>query len=156
MPAGRPSEYSESILIQSAEYLKACSDKRIKRIAGESEKFTKYDYKLKVNLPTLEGLARYLKIHRDTVYAWEKEHPEFSDIIGELRAKQLESLVNNGLSGDYNPTIAKVLLAKHGYKESTEVENKGGVKFTFEEPDEYKKLYPSEDQGNIGESDSVQ
>lgn len=124
MPAGRPSEYSESILVQVRDYLKACKDKRIKRVSGESEKFTKYDHKLKVNLPTIEGLAVFLKIHRDTVYSWEKEYPEFSDIIGELRAKQLESLINNGLSGDYNPTIAKVLLAKHGYKEATEIDQK--------------------------------
>jgi hypothetical protein len=34
-----------------------------------------------------------------------------------LRAKQADRLLNNGLAGTYNSTIAKVLLTKHGYRE---------------------------------------
>ncbi len=36
--------------------------------------------------------------------------------------------MNNGLSGDYNPTIAKVLLTKHGYREGIEATGKDGEK----------------------------
>jgi hypothetical protein len=38
-------------------------------------------------------------------------------------------LINNGLSGDYNPTIAKVLLSKHGYREEVkqDTEHSGSV-----------------------------
>ena len=32
-------------------------------------------------------------------------------------SKQADRLLNNGLSGNYNPTIAKVMLTKHGYRE---------------------------------------
>ncbi len=63
----------------------------------------------------------YLHVNRDTLYEWEKANKEFSDIMGELRAIQADRLVNKGLSGDYNPTIAKVLLTKHGYRDSQEV-----------------------------------
>lgn len=131
--AGRPTEYNESILKMATEYIDSCEDELIDRISGQSDSFTKYEQKLKVKIPTIEGLARYLKIHRDTVYEWEKEHPEFSDILEDLRAKQADRLLNNGLSGDYNPTIAKVLLTKHGYTDKQEIDQKteisGSIQF---------------------------
>ena len=113
MPAGRPTKYNDKILEKAEQYLSECVDTTEQVVTGESEKFTSYKEKIKVNLPTIEGLAVYLNIHRDTLYQWEKEHPAFSDIIERLRGSQIKSLVNNGLSGDYNPTIAKVLLSKH-------------------------------------------
>lgn len=121
MAGGRPTEYSEQVLIDSKEYVDSCEDEITSVISGQSDSFTKYEQKLKVNIPTIEGLARYLKIHRSTVYAWQKEHPEFSDIIEELQQKQAERLLSNGLSGDYNSTIAKVLLTKHGYTDKQEI-----------------------------------
>ena len=45
---------------------------------------------------------------------------EFSAIIEQLQAEQEDRLINNGLSGNYNPTIAKVLLTKHGYREGVD------------------------------------
>lgn len=134
MAAGRPTDFNGDIITRSKEYIDSCEDELIDRISGQSDSFTKYEQKLKVNLPTIEGLARYLKIHRDTVYQWEKDHQEFSDILEELRSKQAERLLNNGLSGDYNPTIAKVLLTKHGYTDKQEIDQKtehsGSIQFS--------------------------
>ena len=128
MPAGRPTKYNDKILEKAEQYLSECVDTTEQVVTGESEKFTSYKEKIKVNLPTIEGLAVYLNIHRDTLYQWEKEHPDFSDIIERLRGSQIKSLVNNGLSGDYNPTIAKVLLSKHGYSEKQEIQHSGEIK----------------------------
>ena len=128
MPVGRPTKYNDNILEKAEQYLLECVDTTEQVVTGESEKFTSYKEKIKVNLPTIEGLAVYLNIHRDTLYQWEKEHPDFSDIIERLRGSQIKSLVNNGLSGDYNPTIAKVLLSKHGYSEKQEVQHSGEIK----------------------------
>jgi hypothetical protein len=127
----RPTDYNEEIVSQTQDYIDSCNDETIQEVTGESEKFTSYKNKLKVKLPTIEGLALYLKIHKDTIYEWEKIHEEFSDVIALLRAKQAEALINNGLSGDYNSTIAKVLLSKHGYKEEvkTDTEHSGTVSF---------------------------
>ena len=141
-PGGRPSEYSGEVLNKAREYLDSCEDEEIQIVkqANSEKGYEMYDNKLKVNLPTIEGLAVHLKIHKDTIYEWEKakhedgslKYPEFSDVISELRAKQARELVNKGLSGDYNPTIAKVLLAKHGYKDAQEIDNniKGSISLT--------------------------
>lgn len=112
MTAGRPTDYNEQIIIKANEYLKLCQDQEIEK--GTEERPI---YSLKVKLPTKGGLAVYLGVSRETLYAWAKEKPEFSDIMEQLGALQEERLIDNGLSGDYNPTIAKVLLTKHGYRE---------------------------------------
>ena len=116
----RPTIYNEQILLDTQAYINSCEDKEAISENGVTTK-------AKVNLPSVEGLAYHLHINKDTINEWCKIHPEFSVIIDDLRHKQARSLINNGLSGDYNPTIAKVLLAKHGYKDSSEVDhsNKG-------------------------------
>lgn len=113
MPAGRPTIYNEEILTKTKEYIDSCTD----IIVDVSIDPNKPIYKTKVNIPTIEGLAYHLGINKDTIYTWRKEKSEFSDLIEELLAKQAKELVNKGLSGDYNSTIAKVLLTKHGYRE---------------------------------------
>lgn len=124
----RPTSFTPEMVSKAREYVDSCEDKIEDVISGQSEKFTSYKQKTTVRLPTIEGLAFFLKIHKDTIYEWEKIHDEFSDVINDLRAKQAERLINMGLSGDYNPYIAKVLLTKHGYNDKQEVENTGSVK----------------------------
>ena len=72
---------------------------------------------------TVEGLADHLDVHRDTLYAWRDQHPDFSDTLDRVLKKQAISLINNGLAGEFNSTIAKLMLANHGYREKSEVDN---------------------------------
>jgi len=113
MITGRPTIYNQEILEKTQEYIDSCKDIDEDKEAG---------IKAKVKLPSIEGLAYYIKVHKDTIYEWCKEHKEFSDVINDLRAIQADRLLNNGLAGTYNPTIAKVLLTKHGYTEKTETD----------------------------------
>ena len=137
---GRPLEYNEEMVTKAQEYIDSCEDESEQELTGLSVKGTElYKNKLKVNLPTIEGLAFYLEVARETIYDWERKYPEFSDILGRLRVKQARSLINNGLSGDYNPTIAKVLLTKHGYREGIEQTGKDG-KDLIPEPDTQAKI----------------
>lgn len=117
-PGGRPTEYSEEKLLKTKEYLSLCKDTQ----EQIGEKIV-----LGVKLPTIEGLADYLDVNKTTIYEWESKFPEFSNVIDKLRNKQADRLVNNGLAGTYNPTIAKVLLTKHGYRDAvdTDVTSKG-------------------------------
>lgn len=54
--------------------------------------------------------------------------------------------------------IAQLLSYTIPKLSSTQVENEhsGGITIRFEEPDEYKRVYPTQDQGNIGDLDSDQ
>lgn len=123
----RPTDYNKDIVKKVKQYLEDSVDDEIQQTIGMSAKGTElFKNKVIVNIPTIEGLAVYLSVHRDTIYEWEKEYKEFSDILAKLRAKQATELINKGLSGDYNSTIAKVLLTKHGYRDSQEVTGKDG------------------------------
>ena len=117
MIPGRPTIFNQEILTKTREYIDACIDEESEYHKTRGTRSNGYERLILVRLPTIEGLAIYLHINRDTIYAWVKEHIEFSDIIEELRAKQAETLINKSLSGDYNQNIAKLLLSKHGYKE---------------------------------------
>lgn len=88
-------------------------------------------------LPTIEGLALELGINRDTIYEWEKENTEFSDIVSDLRAKQAQKLIQNSITGRYNASIAKLILSgKHNYVEKSEVDQNlnGNVSFINDVP----------------------
>ena len=123
MWAGRPTDLTQEVIDKANEYLLLCEDKEIER-----DEWQRTTYSLKVKLPSVEWLARYIKVARSTIYEWKKlETPlwkEFSDIIEDLLAEQAEKLLNNWLSGDYNSTIAKVILTKHWYTDKSEVDQK--------------------------------
>lgn len=116
---GHPTLYDDKYIVSVEEYLKSCRDVITKELVGLSKKGTElYKDKLIVNLPTIEGFAVYIGVHKDTIYEWRKTHKEFSDSLGKILAEQQKRLLNNGLSGDYNSTIAKLVLSSnHGMSE---------------------------------------
>jgi hypothetical protein len=128
MSAGRPTLYSEDVLINTKAYLDSCEDVELERDQGQ-----RTEYKLNVKLPTVQGLAVHLGVSRDTIYEWATVHGEFSGTIELLLAKQGDKLINQGLAGNYNPTIAKLMLSSnHGMKEKSETDvTSGGDKITF-------------------------
>ena len=100
MPGGHPTTYTDEISEKTKEYIECCPDA----------------------LPSVAGLAVYLGVSRSTVYKWKDEQQEFSDILEQLLSTQERLLLNNGLTGDFNATITKLVLSKHGYTEKQEIE----------------------------------
>lgn len=124
MPVGRPSDYNEiEVRTKLYTYLESCKDTEYPILDKEGNVV---DFKVRANIPTIEGFALFLGVNKTTIYEWESNHPEFSNDIGRLRQEQANRLVNKGLSGEYNSTIAKVLLTKHGYREGIEQTGKDG------------------------------
>lgn len=138
---GRPPTYSKEIIKKVRTYIISCKDEETEFHKTRGEKSDGFERILKVRLPTIEGLASYLHVVRSTIYEWRKEYKEFSDIIDELMQKQADALITNGLSGNYNPTIAKVLLTKHGYREGLEHTGDDGSPIKFNLTEMLKKAY---------------
>jgi hypothetical protein len=123
---GRPTDYSEEMLAKARSYLAS------------------YDSNGDL-FPSIAGLALYLDISRETVRRWSKDEDkaEFCGIVEKCLASQESKLTQGGIKGDFNPTITKLLLSKHGYSDKQEISGPEGgpleasltVKFVDGSPD---------------------
>jgi len=97
----RPSEYNKEVLAIANEYL------------------NNFNTKHQHVIPSIAGLAKVLKKSRDTLYDWAKheDKKEFSNILRQIVSEQEFTLLNGGLSGEFNPAITKLVLGKHGYSD---------------------------------------
>lgn len=125
MAGGRPSEYKEEYIEKADEYLELHVDSEEKQLTGLSAKGTElYKQKLTVKLPTVEGFAMFIGVNKTSLYEWEKKHPAFSNALSKIREEQRHRLLNKGLSGDYNPVIAKLILSSnHGMSDKQEIDH---------------------------------
>ena len=120
---GRPLEYKPEYVNKVYEYLKLKNDEEIEFHKTRGENTNSYERILKVNLPTKEDFALFIGVNKSSLYDWEELYPEFSNALDLITIHQRGKLINGGLSGTYNPTIAKLLLsANHGMKEKNETE----------------------------------
>jgi hypothetical protein len=101
MAGGRPTEYTQEVAEKAREYL-ACYEE-----LGHA-------------VPSVAGLSLYIERSRSTLYLWAKdpEKSEFSYILEQINATQEQKALSSGLKGDFNATICKLLLGKHGYNDS--------------------------------------
>ena len=121
MITGRPTKLTPKIVEQAMKYLGMIV----------SDEILEAGYKQRGDVvPTIEGMAIYLGLSRDTMYAWEKDNKDFSYIMEGLRQLQGNILINGALANKFNPTISKLLLSsKHGYVEKHEADiTSGGEK----------------------------
>lgn len=119
----RPSEFKKEYIKKADLYLKKCQDEEVQvvRQSNSAKGYEMYDTKIKVKLPTIEGFAVFIGVSKQAMYRWEEEHDEFRNALNKIRQEQQERLINSGLSGDYNSTIAKLILSSnHGMRERTD------------------------------------
>ena len=68
-------------------------------------------------VPSVVGLCRVINRSRQTLYNWSNDDSEFLDILREINENQELVTLNKSLTGEYNASIAKLLLGKHGYSD---------------------------------------
>jgi putative ribosome biogenesis GTPase RsgA len=96
---GRPTKLTEEIIKQAENY-----------IAGDWEK-------LKHVMPSAVGLAKVIGVSKKTLYNWADNNDDFLHILAELNTEQEFTLLNKGLSGEFNTAITKLVLTKHDYSD---------------------------------------
>ncbi len=109
--AGRPTSWTEEIEQEAWKYLEEWGT-----VHGHA-------------VPSVVGLCAAIGRAKSTIYDWSNEEDkQFSDILAAIKEKQELVTFNMSLTGEYNATIAKLLLGKHGYhdKQSTELSGKDG------------------------------
>lgn len=148
-PGGRPTKLNKAIIELAWTYIipSYLVDGKIAKTVIDPNNFINYEgedapvikagYEMHGDIvPTIEGFAQYIGVSRETCYAWEREHKEFSDIMDGIRQRQGRMLINGALGNKFNPTISKLLLSsKHGYVEKSATDiTTGGEKLS--QPDE--------------------
>ena len=96
---GRPTKLTEEIIKQAENY-----------IAGDWEK-------LKHVMPSAVGLAKVIGVSKKTLYNWADNNDDFLHILAELNTEQEFTLLNKGLTGEFNTAITKLVLTKHDYSD---------------------------------------
>jgi len=98
MPAGRPTSWSKALEKKAWEYANGGWEAQGDRT------------------PSVVGLCGYINRSRRVIYQWaEDQNKQFLHILDAISEKQEAELLKNGLSGDFNSTITKLMLTKHGY-----------------------------------------
>lgn len=108
-PRGRPTILTKELIEKSNTYLGRYKDD------GEV-------------IPTRAGLARLIGVGKSTINYWSRQNntdPAFLAILEQIDECQEISLLTEGLKGNFNPTIAKMILHHHGYSDRQEVHNSG-------------------------------
>lgn len=98
----RPTDYTEELLDNAYEYVSDCPDV----------------------VHTVVGLCLHIGIAKSTCYRWiEEGNQEFKDIVDTVADLQERKLLSNGLTNEFNASITKLLLTKHGYTDKVENTN---------------------------------
>jgi hypothetical protein len=107
----RPTDYTEELLTKAYDYVENCPDV----------------------VHTVVGLCLHIGVAKSTCYRWiEEGKGEFSDIVETVSSLQERKLLSNGLTNEFNASITKLLLTKHGYTDKVESTNTN-VELTHEE-----------------------
>lgn len=120
---GRPTEYKKEYIDKVDEYLESCTDEEYDWTKSQGDKTESWEHRIKVKLPTIDGFAKFINVPRRCLYDWREKNEDFSHSLDKIVAEQQERLLSKGLSGDYNPAIAKLILsANHGMREKSDID----------------------------------
>lgn len=101
---GRPTKYNDELQARAERYIFDYADQ------GDV-------------IPSAAGLCVWLGISRPTLHEWDRAHPNFSNTLDAIRSLQERAALNKGLTGEFNSTIVKLVLANHGYSEKSAIEH---------------------------------
>lgn len=99
-PLGRPTKYNDALQAEAERYV--------------------YEWSSYDNIPSRVGLCCFLGIAKHTSFEWAKLYPDFSATLQAVESLQEREAVNKGITGEFNSTITKLVLANHGYSDKIE------------------------------------
>lgn len=75
-------------------------------------------------VPSAQGLACHMGVSLRTVHNWKDDgdKEEFAELYDRMFNMQGRLLINGGLGGKMNPTIAAKMMCRHGYSDSIKQE----------------------------------
>jgi hypothetical protein len=117
---GRPSKYRPEYCQRMLDYFS-----QAREIVKKVQSFGKYQDKEYLEFPTFQGFAAFeIGVTHQTLIAWCKDYPEFSEAYRACKDMQEQILVKGGLTKQYDSAFAKFILnsVSDTFKEKVVVE----------------------------------
>ena len=124
---GRPTKYNDELQQQAEDYL--------------------FNWAERDKVPSRVGLCVWLGISKSTSQEWEKIYPEFSATLSAVETLQEYVSINNGITGEFNSTIVKLILANHGYSDKSNVDHTTNGE-SMNAPTRIELVAPNDDSEN--------
>lgn len=124
--AGQPTKYNKDMQAKAELYLEGVEREWVDK-HDIPQRSVKYGSAQNV-IPSAEGLAIELKVSTKTLYNWGERHSVFLHTLEAIQEKQKNVTLNSGLTGVFNATIAKLVLANHGMHDKQDTAHSGEVK----------------------------
>ncbi len=101
----RPTKYNDEVLVKAKDYL---------------ANYEKHNHLF----PSIVGLSSVLGIAKSTISSWKHDDDkhEFSDTLERIKDQQHLTLLNKGLTGEFNASITKLMLHNFGYSDKQKIE----------------------------------
>jgi hypothetical protein len=128
---GAPSEYKPEYCQKLIEYFDIEPVREIPETWYNPDGSVKREsMKLVANPPRhIGGFARLLGVAKSTVYDWARKYPDFAYSLLHARDMRRAMIIDNALSGLYNPLFAKLAAANlFGWHDRQDVNHTGEVK----------------------------
>ena len=99
-------------------------------------------------IPSLLGFACRIGVTKDTIHKWKARDPnqlddekwpqfrEFLYLLERLNDLQEVVVLDKGLSGQINASVARLILSKHGYNGKVDVQDAVTVRLVSYKPDQ--------------------
>jgi len=98
-------------------------------------------------IPMLAGVAKQLNVTQRVLKLWMADDTKegWADFVERLHDAAERVSVNRGLSGEFSPKLAQIILAQHGITEKQEVKVSGSLQHTAiamdMDPKEASRIY---------------
>ncbi len=137
----RPTKYNYDVLQKAKDYLRS---------------YEKHNHPF----PSIVGLSNVLGIAKSTISAWKNDEDkhEFSDTLEKIKDQQHLTLLNKGLSGEFNASITKLMLYNFGYSDKQHIKSDQQkplvvkLRTHFEEKGNFNGMTDDEIRASIGQS----
>ena len=125
MSKHKPKKFKTPLTKGVLEYLR-CFREEVKGDDYIALRNAQKDKKGKVSLfreivPTLEGLAIYIRRSVPEIESYTKENENFDNAVDAVLLEQARRLITGGLLNKFNQGTVKTMLVKHGYINKEEV-----------------------------------